>query len=310
MQPDLSPEKIGQTEKETRESAKRRGVPRKVTVEILKFTLLMLILSPICLWQFSRYLLFFPDKNKYEMTSAQDELKKAFGATIEDVFIPTEKGRKLHGLYYQLPNSRHTFLLSHGNAGNLQHRILLVATLLKTGASVLVYDYQGYGQSEGEPTISGICKDGNAVYAYLTQKKGLKPDEVVLYGESLGCAVSCEIARNHPVAGLIMQSGFASLIGTAKDKLIWLHMWPSVTFPTPHLDNVSYVRGKHPPLLVIHGVHDDTLPYRYGEQIFSQASEPKTMITLPDCGHNDICLKNLDVYLNGVKDFLSTLPQN
>lgn len=277
-------------------------------MEIAKLTLLMMVLSPFCIWHLSKVLLFFPDKAEYDVAGPLETLKSKFKAEIAETSFPTEGGKKLHGIHFKLKESPRTFLVSHGNAGNLQHRLALIASLLATGNSVFLYDYQGYGKSEGEPTIPGICHDGQAAYDYLTGTAGLNANQIVLYGESLGCAVSCQVAKNRPVSGLVLQSGFASLIEAARDKLFWLHVFPDFSFPTPHLDNVAYVKEKHPPLLIIHGVHDYVLPYRYAERVFKNAQEPKTFLTLPDCGHNDIGVKNVDIYLHGLKAFMATLP--
>src|SRR6516164_9517845 len=102
-------------------------------------------------------MLFYPDKQGYQITSDLDYLEKQYQVRCEDVKIPTANGQTLNGWLFRLPSSKKIALVSHGNAGNICYRLPLAATLLAAGVSVLLYDYEGYGESSGKPSLVNIC---------------------------------------------------------------------------------------------------------------------------------------------------------
>ncbi len=242
------------------------------------------LLSPAIAQPLYNNLLFFPnyptryDEQRYQLTSLQGVPKK-------DLHIPTAAGSKMHAWYFQHPSAKQVVIIDHGNAGNLSDRTGLAADLLSMGVSVVLYDYQGYGLSGGVPGIRNICDDGVAVFDYVNQHLGFSRDNIILYGESLGCAVACNTASQRQCGGLILQSGFSSLKKIASEKFAFFNLYPSFFFPQPRLDNLSYLCGAHPPLLLIHGINDETIPVSHGEMMFQAAREPKRLVILPHSGH-------------------------
>jgi uncharacterized protein len=227
------------------------------------------------------------------------------GVTGEQIFFDTTDGIKLNGVLFRHPNSDLVFLVNHGNAGNLTHRFYLAQSLMQAGASVFLYDYRGYGRSEGQPTVQGICDDGQAAYRYLVEKQQFTPEQIVLYGESLGTGVTCQLFQRAPVSGIILQSGFSSLVDAGKKVLPLLNIYPAALFPKPHLDNVSAVKGEHPPLLVLHGTQDTLLPVNFSRTLFASASEPKEYVELPDAAHNN--MPDQETFVESIQRFLSRL---
>lgn len=283
---------------------KRRDV---LVVEAIKLCGLLFLLSPMFAWPVYSKLLFFPDKTTRLPAGVFDKIADHYKAKWSEVCFPSANGKRLHAYYFALPGSARTALISHGNAGNSDFRSMLIANLLQCGLSVMIFDYQGYGKSEGEPTCEGICDDGLAAYDYLVNEKHLASDSIVLYGESLGCAVSMNTMQHRKVAGVIAQSGFSSLVTAARDRLPWLRLFPEASFPI-RFDNVQALKGEHPPVLLIHGEKDFILPCRYSEEMFAGASQPKTLLKLPNAGHNDLCVVDLPQYIAGVTGFLKALP--
>lgn len=241
-------------------------------------------LSPAVAQPLYNKLLFYPDYPvRYEQQHYQ--LKELEGVPKQDAFIPTSLGTKLHAWYFKNPRATKLVILDHGNAGNLSDRTGLAADLIKMGVSVLLYDYQGYGLSEGKPSIPNICLDGLSVFDYAREKLGYSPLDIILYGESLGCAVACNTAGQRPCAALILQSGFSSLKAIASEKFLIFNLYPSSCFPKPHLDNLACLRKEHPPLLLIHGRLDQTIPVSHSEKMFREACQPKQLLVLPNSGH-------------------------
>lgn len=236
------------------------------------------------------------------------ELFDIEGVTREEIFFVSNKLR-LHGWFFHVPNASKTILFSHGNTGNILNREHFVTLQLKAGYSVFIYDYRGYGRSEGNASVYGIVADGLAAYDYLIRQRDLKPESIVVYGESLGAAVACQIAAARKTGGIILQSGFSSLQRIGTEMIPFLRMYPRFLLPQPELNSAAILEREHPPLLIIHGKKDTVVPFAHGDEMFNRASEPKAFLQLPRCGHNDIPFVAGDEYVNALREFARTLPQ-
>lgn len=225
-----------------------------------------------------------------------------------DISFFAPDGTKLHAWYFALSGAEKTILLSHGNSGNLTIRKHLIDLLLESGLSVFIYDYRGYGLSEGKPSVPGIVSDGIAAYNYLLNEIQIPAENIILYGESLGAAVACQIASKCKSAGLILQSGFCSLARIGQEILPFIKYYPSILFPRPNLDSLSIIRKLDVPILVIHGVQDMVVPFSHAEEIFAQAKEPKKALFLKEAAHNDICSVAREEFLLSIEDFIKNLP--
>ena len=230
------------------------------------------------------------------------------GIVYRDVFFESRDGTRLHAWHFEQSGAKRTILFSHGNTGNLSGRRPLLEAVLKSGENVLLYDYRGYGKSRGRPDIQGVIDDGCAAYDFLSEKCGLAADEIVLYGESLGAAVSCQIAIRRAAAGIILQSGFASLTRIGREHVPLMHLYPSFLFPHPLLDNLAVLKGQHPPLLIVHGMKDMTIPFHHAEEMYARASPQKTLIIFPESDHTNIPEPAGDQFISGLRSFLSKLP--
>ncbi len=230
------------------------------------------------------------------------------GIKAEDVFFAGADGKMLHGWHLSVPGSTKTLLFSHGNTGNLTGRPHLLAVLLKCGASVFIYDYRGYGRSDGTPTVQGICDDGRAAFDHLEKERRLKASSIVLYGESLGAAVSCQVSATRNCAGMILQSGFSSLRQIGIEMLPLMKIYPSALFPRPGLDSAQVLEKNTRPLLIIHGEKDGVVPFSHARELYQRAQKPKSFMPLPAAAHNDICFVAADQFIDSVKTFLMALP--
>lgn len=285
---------------------KKPKKPWNLRVELLKIFLLWLAIGPFN-QPLSDFILFHPFGDGAIDKKALKAISDRYGATWIDERFTTPDGTRLSAWYFKSPHAGKTFLISHGNGGNQAHRILLIASLIHCGGSVFIYDYRGYGQSAGKPSVDGIQQDGLAAYDFLTHGRNVSPSDIVLYGESLGCAVSSHIASQRPVGGVILQSGFSSIQTAARDRLPWMWLYPDQVFPQASLTNLVAYRGSHPPLLIMHGEQDSILFPRYSKEVYTAASEPKQIVMLPACGHNDVFVNDLKLCIGTVQGFLQKL---
>lgn len=226
------------------------------------------------------------------------------GIVPEEVTIPVGDAR-LNALYYKVEGCPDVLLYSHGNAGNVDHRIEKIKTMLQCGISVFAYDYRGYGKSKGVPTVHTVVDDGLAAYDYLVEQKHYKPNQIVLYGESMGTGTSSEIGKRRDYQSIILESGFTSPERLAKERAPFLNIYPTTLMFDPEcaLDNLEYVRGKHKPLLIIAGKFDEVIPYEHGKRMFDEGSEPKKLVIGPNSSHNDFS-KDWTLYKTSLDDFL------
>ncbi len=243
-------------------------------------------LAPPVAWPLYKIALFHPDRQSTNIDAVKVKAIEAeFKATKRDVTFPTANGKMLHGLFFELPNTKRVFLVSEGQGGNIYGKLCCPRLLLQCGGSVLQYDYQGYGKSEGSPSLDGVCDDVAAAYDYLIQHEHRSSHDIIGYGESFGTGVTGQLALRRKLGGVILLSGYSSLFRASRDLLPFLHLYPDSMFPTQGLDNIAVFRKPHPPLLIVHGKRDKVLSYKNAEDLYRAAEEPKTLLTLPEGTH-------------------------
>jgi fermentation-respiration switch protein FrsA (DUF1100 family) len=235
------------------------------------------------------------------------DVEQLVGIKREDVWFSTPDDVRLHGWFFSVPASKKTILFSHGNTGNLTGRLNLVSLLLQCDASVLIYDYRGYGRSQGIPSLPGLCVDGESAFDYLVKERNIPHDQIVIYGESLGSAVSCEIAGNRDCAAIILQSGFASLQKIGKKVMPFTSIYPDFLFPKPKLNTVAAMAKDNRPLLILHGKKDIVVPFAHAEEIYHRAAEPKQFVPLDEAAHSDLWSASPREYVESVRSFLKSL---
>ncbi len=219
----------------------------------------------------------------------------------QDINFDSKDGTHLHGWYCPSKSPRATILIAHGNAGNVTSRANWLSYLQsRAGVSAFVFDYRGYGRSEGVPTVEGVLQDGRAARAKLCELAEIKPSEMILMGESLGGAIVVQLAADSAPRGLVLQSTFSSLRGIAKvhyPNLAWL-------VPEAKLNSIATIKSYEGPLLQSHGTTDRTIPYANGKALFLAANKPKTLITIKNRDHDDWMtneyLRKLDAFIDSI----------
>jgi len=208
------------------------------------------------------------------------------GLAFEDAWFQTEDDVKLHGWFVAADQPSGYVLFAHGNAGNLSDRVALIRTLSESlGLSVMIFDYRGYGRSQGSPSIQGILKDGRAARQWLSQRADIKPDQIILMGRSLGSSVVVHMAAEQGARALILESAFSSLTDVADHAYPWL---PARLLLKQDIKADELIRHYHGPLFQSHGTVDRIIPIELGRKIFAAANEPKKFLSLPGLDHNDL----------------------
>ena len=225
----------------------------------------------------------------------------SIGLRFEDVYFETEDGVTLHGWFIPHDGARGVILFCHGNAGNISHRLDSIRVFHRLGLDVFIFDYRGYGQSEGRPTERGTYEDAEAAWRYLIEEHQVLPSEVIVFGRSIGGAVGAWLAQNHKPRLLILESTFTSL----RDVAATLYPF----FPVKRLlrfeySTVEYLGGVNCPVLIIHSRNDEIMPFSQGQQLFEVAREPKTFLEISGT-HNEGFITSGRDYEEGLDAFLS-----
>lgn len=207
------------------------------------------------------------------------------GLEFEDADFTAADGTRLHGWYLPAENPQAVILFCHGNAGNLTHRDDVLRDLPQhVDASLLVFDYRGYGKSEGSPNEAGVLADARAARVWLAKRSGVAEREIVLWGESIGGAIAVDLAAEDGARGLILENPFTSLPDVAAHHYPWL---PVRWLMRGQLNSLSKIGHYQGPLLMVHAESDSVVPYAFGQRLFTAANEPKRFVTQPNADHND-----------------------
>ncbi len=249
------------------------------------------------LYAFQSRLVYFPNMPSRALGPGPDSI----GLAYETVEIITEDGIRLDAWYVPAREARGTVLFFHGNAGNISHRLDSLRVFNQLGLSTLIFDYRGYGRSEGKVSEQGIYRDAEAAWRHLTGERGIPAAEIVLFGRSLGAAVAASVASRHRPGALIIESGFVSVPDMAAELYPWLPArWLArIGFPTG-----DFLKSVSSPVLVVHSRDDEVIPFGHGLRLFEIAREPKQLLELRG-GHNDGFLVSGRRYLDGLDAFLA-----
>lgn len=288
-------------------AGRKRAVKKTVSSQLRSLTII-----GVCCYVLTGLLLNSP---LYTMVALRPEtgssdlykIKTILNVPREEIAIATVDGAKLNAWYFKTPGADKVVIVNHGNAGSLLNRLFIAKSLIQSGSSVLLYDYRGYGKSEGKVSLPGLQEDAVAAYDYAVNKLGYKPNQIVLYGESIGGGISSRVAEQRPVAGVIMHSPFTSLPNVAQSGSPLFRLYPDWVFPQPSYENLTYVQGKHAPLLILYGDKDHLVPPAQSRRLFELASEPKGVVLVPGAGHNDMIDVNEKLYFQSIDSFLKGL---
>lgn len=224
------------------------------------------------------------------------------GLVKEDVTIESEPGLRLHGWFCPASQPRAAILYCHGNGGNITHRGAIVRRWVRElNVSVLLFDYRGYGRSDGEPSEAGLQRDAEAALEYLKGRPEVDGLPIVIMGESLGGAVAVRLAVSRPPAGLMLECTFTSVPDVAATRYPFI---PVHRLMHNRFDSLSRIGRYRGPLLMAHGEQDSIVPIRFGRRLFEAAAGTKSFHAIPDADHNDMAWVGGPEYLAAIDEFL------
>ena len=223
----------------------------------------------------------------------------SLGLKAQDISFQSVDGVNLHGWFVPTPGARATLLWFHGNAGNLSHRLDNIQRLLPLNLNIFIFDYRGYGKSEGEPDEKGIYKDSQAAYNMVLELEGVTVNSLFLFGRSLGGICATETALNNPARGLILESTFTSASDMSRKIIPLIPLGWAIR---SKLDAINKVPELKLPKLFLHGDRDEVVPFDLGRKLYEGASDPKSFYIIQGAGHND-------TYIMGGRDYYNALDR-
>lgn len=251
------------------------------------------ILFTILLYMMQSRFIYIPDR---EVTANPG----ALGLEFENVNIAVSDTVSLNGWYIPAQNERAVLLFCHGNAGNISNRLESIGLFHNLELSIFIFDYRGYGRSSGKPTEEGTHLDAVAAWHWLTDHKGYEPNQIIIFGRSLGGAVAARLASETDPRALIIESAFTSIDDMASKLYPYMPVRMIGRF---HYATIDYIKMVKCPVLVIHSMNDELVPYEHGRRIYEAAGQPKKFFVISG-GHNRGFMDNSSQYSLEINSFL------
>lgn len=223
---------------------------------------------------------------------------------IEECTFPTSDGLKLHGWFVPNESAKATLLWLHGNAGNIIHRLDQLRKFRLLECNIFIFDYRGYGRSEGDPSEDGLYLDAVGAYDYLKSRPDIQSTSIVVYGQSLGSAIAVDLATKRNCSGLILEASFTNAKDMAKEMFPW---FPVHFFIRSRFDSETKIKLLNTPLFFVHGSEDEIIPITLGKKLFDAANHPQQFYKISGAGHNDCYVVGGMEYLQQLTLFLETI---
>ncbi|OGV54275.1 MAG: hypothetical protein A2X45_06730 [Lentisphaerae bacterium GWF2_50_93] len=247
----------------------------------------------LLMFLFQSKMIYFPTR---EIVCTPADLKLEF----EDLALTTSDGVKINAWYVPAKTPRGTVIFCHGNGGNLCYSLDVVENFSRMNYNVMMFDYRGYGKSEGSTSEKGTYADAQACYDWLVKEKKIPEKEIVVMGRSLGGAIASNLAKDNSPRLLILESAFTSTADIAANAYPIFPVRLLCRFGYRNIENVKLIKC---PLLVIHSPDDEIVPYSHGRKIFDAANDPKEFLQIRGF-HNEGFEESKDVYVEGLKKFM------
>lgn len=223
----------------------------------------------------------------------------------ESVWFNSADGTRLHGWFFEGQSGPETatIIFFHGNGGNIGNVSWLGQRFAKRGFDVLLFDYRGYGASDGvAENEADLYADGDAAVAFVKKEKDARPERIVLYGQSLGTAIVSDVASRGVFGAVILESGFSSASSVAASALPWLPRWLHFVGKN-RFESARKLSNVKSPILITHGDPDHTIPTGESRLLYASANDPKKLLIYPGAGHNVFGFLG-EHYLTQVEQFI------
>ena len=269
----------------------------KILLNVLIVLVSVYLAIVLLVFSLQPYLIYFPQTGRDIATTPEQ-----IGLMYESIEFKTRDEKILHGWFVPAPDAEGAVLFFHGNAGNISHRLDYLPMFRALKLNTFIFDYRGYGQSSGTPSEAGTYDDAIAAWEYLTEIKGIEPQQIVLYGESLGGAVAAWLAAQKKPAMLVLASVFTSVPDLAETIYPFLPVRRIARF---EYNTLKYLDSVNCPVFVAHSPHDEIVPFSHGQRLFHTAAEPKQFLILAN-GHNDGFIFMRREWINSLASFIAT----
>lgn len=247
------------------------------------------------------YLMIFQSRFVYFPEPLIETTPEAIGLEYEEVTLETADGVKLSAWFIPSEEQRAVVIFCHGNAGNISHRMHTIKLLNRLGLSTLIFDYRGYGQSEGNPSEKGTYLDVEAAWQYIAILRQIEPEKIIILGRSLGGAIAAYLAQKNKPGMLIIESAFTSVPDMAAKIYPYMpvRLLSHINYPTR-----EYISGVKCPVLIVHSRHDDIIPFDHGRRLFERANQPKEFLKISG-NHNESYMISTEQHEECLRDFIS-----
>ncbi|HEY8459415.1 MAG TPA: alpha/beta hydrolase [Blastocatellia bacterium] len=228
-------------------------------------------------------------------------------ANGEEVWVKAPNGQRIHGWFLRATEQPAvaTVLHCHGNGGNLSNVVWIAQELARRGLDTMIFDYRGYGRSEGRLTDEwGLYADAEAVYEHLVRERGVKAEKLALYGQSLGTTAAIDLASRLPCGALIVESGLSSASDMGLVAIPWLprqlHFMAKNRF-----ESARKIANVKCPALITHGTNDCVIPVEQGRKLYEAARDPKQLIIVE--GGDHLLFESAgEQFVSGMVEFIRT----
>jgi fermentation-respiration switch protein FrsA (DUF1100 family) len=224
-----------------------------------------------------RYFLYIPDRTRVAP-------QEAGLSGVEEIVFKAADGTKLIAWYLPARGTKPTLLYFTGNSGNVADRAGKIRTIAANGYGVFMLNYRRYGGSEGRPTEKRNAADAVSAYDCL-RAQGVAPGDIIAYGESLGTAVATRLSLQREVQALVLEAPFTSAVDVG--KLLWKG-FPLEIIMVDQYRTIERIGEVKVPLFIIHGGRDQIIPLDQARRVYHAANEPKSLVVVPQAGHNDL----------------------
>lgn len=252
----------------------------------------------------------------YPKSSVTPETFDVDGVTLNNRFLPVTDSVTINAWHLTQPEAPVTVLFFGGNGFYLVQSRGYLRALTRPQANALLWDYRGYGRSEGTPGVEAFRHDALKLYDYLVDEQGVDPERLVVWGHSLGSFLATHVAQQRSVAGVVLENPATNVDGWVDHLIPWyvrLFLGVDVDPALKAEDNVARVRSLDAPLVVVAGKEDNVTDPAMAKQLYQKAgSAQKTFVLVPDGGHNDL-YEEADVqkaYADLVDRIVSGVPES
>jgi fermentation-respiration switch protein FrsA (DUF1100 family) len=259
--------------------------------------LLTCALISVCFWLLSgcvSRLIYYPERDIRGVPADH-------GLAYECVDLKTKDGVTLSGWWIPACKPRGVVLFCHGNAGNVSYRLDSLLIFNRLGLSAFIFDYRGYGKSGGRPSEEGTYLDAEAAWHYLLQTRKIPPEDMIIFGRSLGGSIAAWLAQDHQPRILIVESSFTSLPNMVKDRFPWI---PAMLVGNYQYNTRQYLQKAQCPVLIIHSRDDELIPFRQGQELYEVAKWPKAFLDISG-SHNRGFIDSITRYESALDAFIS-----